>query len=189
MKPSDNYLLLVDRPRNILPPPHTEVLMLPNAIPTRYGGVTYRSRLEARWAVCFDCLHIPFQYEPECQFLEEGPYLPDFILWDRLHVEVKPRLDYLDAMWDQYETLLDRVRGMTDLLILTGPPRVQWYPVLTLTPPCTFWIDLERSATKGEPVWLLGARCPPLADLVQPPSRFLAACMTAAQFTFDQEAA
>ena len=36
-----------------------------NAIKTEYGGVTYRSQTEARWAVFFDTLGVEFQYEPE----------------------------------------------------------------------------------------------------------------------------
>lgn len=35
------------------------------AIPTEYHGVKFRSRLEARWAVFFDSLGVPWQYEPE----------------------------------------------------------------------------------------------------------------------------
>jgi hypothetical protein len=35
------------------------------AIDTEYDGHLYRSRLEARWAVFFDTLDIPFEYELE----------------------------------------------------------------------------------------------------------------------------
>lgn len=139
---------------------------MPNvrSIATKYNNVTFRSMLEARWAVFFDAMGIPWEYEPECQFLDGGPYLPDFKLWGSLYVECKPRLE-AQSLWDQFELLLDRVRGMDTLLVLVGWPRVQWYPALTVTPPCTFWLDFERSAEKGRPVWLLGERCPPQADL------------------------
>jgi hypothetical protein len=51
------------------------------AIPTFFSGITYRSRLEARWAVFFDALSIPFNYEPEGFDLGGGLwYLPDFWL-------------------------------------------------------------------------------------------------------------
>jgi len=33
------------------------------AIPTEYAGCTFRSRLEARWAVFFDAMRIEWQYE------------------------------------------------------------------------------------------------------------------------------
>ena len=39
------------------------------AIPTKYAGHTFRSRLEARWALFFDLLHLPWEYEPEGYFL------------------------------------------------------------------------------------------------------------------------
>lgn len=50
------------------------------AIPTRYAGCHFRSRLEARWAVFFDHLGIEWEYEPEGLNLPSGRYLPDFYL-------------------------------------------------------------------------------------------------------------
>lgn len=50
------------------------------AIPTKYAGVSFRSRAEARWARCFDALGIEWEYEPEGYNLPSGPYLPDFLL-------------------------------------------------------------------------------------------------------------
>lgn len=43
----------------------TEGLVSPNAIPTEYKGITFRSKLEARWAVFFDTLGIEWEYEPQ----------------------------------------------------------------------------------------------------------------------------
>lgn len=61
------------------------------AIPTRYNGYHFRSRLEARWAVFFDALGLSWEYEPEGFDLGDGVrYLPDF--WLPSHgvwVEVK----------------------------------------------------------------------------------------------------
>jgi hypothetical protein len=49
------------------------------AIPTRYAGCHFRSRLEARWAVFFDTLGCRWEYEPQGFNLPNtGPYLPDF---------------------------------------------------------------------------------------------------------------
>lgn len=51
------------------------------AIETKYNGYKFRSRLEARWAVFFDALGIPWEYEPEGFDLGDGLfYLPDFRL-------------------------------------------------------------------------------------------------------------
>lgn len=50
------------------------------AIETVYNGYRFRSRLEARWAVFFDSLHIPYEYEREGYDLDGVWYLPDFWL-------------------------------------------------------------------------------------------------------------
>jgi hypothetical protein len=49
-------------------------------IETHYGGCRFRSRLEARWAVFFDYLEIPWEFEPQGFQTSGGPYLPDFWL-------------------------------------------------------------------------------------------------------------
>jgi len=60
------------------------------AIPTFYGGVQFRSRLEARYACFFDLLGWVWDYEP----IDLNGYIPDFILrFERpLLVEVKSAL-------------------------------------------------------------------------------------------------
>jgi hypothetical protein len=50
------------------------------AIETEYRDTRFRSRLEARWAVFFDELGIPWEYESEGYELLNGRYLPDFWL-------------------------------------------------------------------------------------------------------------
>jgi len=51
------------------------------AIETQYGGDLFRSRIEARWAVFFDCLGLQWEYEKEGYELPDGTrYLPDFWL-------------------------------------------------------------------------------------------------------------
>jgi hypothetical protein len=53
----------------------------PRAIETFYNGYRFRSRLEARWAVFYDTLRIPYRYEMQGFVLPGGvPYLPDFWL-------------------------------------------------------------------------------------------------------------
>lgn len=51
------------------------------AIETRYKGYRFRSRLEARFAILFDCMGMDWDYEPEGFDLpENGLYLPDFFV-------------------------------------------------------------------------------------------------------------
>ncbi len=50
------------------------------AIPTTYKGIQFRSRLEARWAICFDVLGIEWHYEFEGYQMEDCWYVPDFWL-------------------------------------------------------------------------------------------------------------
>lgn len=66
-------------------------------IPTEYHNTQLRSRLEARWAVCFDTLGIRWEYEPEAFGDGKQGYLPDFWLPEqKTYVEIKPSgdLDY-----------------------------------------------------------------------------------------------
>jgi hypothetical protein len=51
-------------------------------IPTKYNGYTFRSRLEARWAVFFDIIGVKYEYEKQVYNLPSGMYLPDFYLPD-----------------------------------------------------------------------------------------------------------
>ena len=52
------------------------------SLPTKWNGITFRSRLEARWAIFFDSLNprLPYEYEPELLETPSGWYLPDFYL-------------------------------------------------------------------------------------------------------------
>lgn len=46
------------------------------ARPTRYGGINFRSRLEARWAAFFDLIKVNWEYEP----IDLDCWSPDFRL-------------------------------------------------------------------------------------------------------------
>lgn len=61
------------------------------AIETRYRGVYFRSRLEARWAAFFDAAGWSWEYEP----FDTAGWIPDFVLKGKKRtalVEVKPIL-------------------------------------------------------------------------------------------------
>jgi len=90
------------------------------AVPSVYGGVEFRSRLEARWAVFFDAIGVEWYYEFEGYKLRSGWYLPDFYLpsvnnpdkhspvYDHpqafytrgLHVEIKHPNYFKESGWD-----------------------------------------------------------------------------------------
>lgn len=70
----------------------------PKSIDTHYNGYKFRSRLEARWAVFFDELHIPYAFEPQGFDLNGTRYLPDFHLTNGLILH-KFRPTQLDQIW------------------------------------------------------------------------------------------
>jgi hypothetical protein len=86
------------------------------AIETFYKGYHFRSRLEARWAVFFDTLGIPWRYEDE-GFEKEVHgetvrYLPDFFLPYRwggggFYVEVKGDTNALKKDWEKHAEMHD----------------------------------------------------------------------------------
>lgn len=60
------------------------------AINTEFDGYRFRSRLEARWAMFFKTLGIPYEYEKEGYDLDGLWYLPDFWLPEQqCWVEIK----------------------------------------------------------------------------------------------------
>ncbi len=78
-----------------------------NAIPTVYGGVQFRSRLEARWAAFFDILRWRWEYEP----LDAAGWIPDFYVWPHggaggWLIEVKPAFLLDDFDVPRYERCL-----------------------------------------------------------------------------------
>ena len=73
------------------------------AIKTKFKGIEYRSKLEARWAVFFDNYGLRFEYEPTTFRLKSGLYAPDFYLTDlACYAEVKPLIS-LEAFLNTYE--------------------------------------------------------------------------------------
>jgi hypothetical protein len=98
------------------------------AIETRYKGYRFRSRLKARWAVFFDALGIPYQYEHEGYALPSGYYLPDFLL---------DAPGWVPLPWN----------GPNPLWAEVKPGRVVW--------PDDFRRPWELSASEGVPVWVI----------------------------------
>lgn len=96
------------------------------AIPTKYSGVSFRSRLEARWAVFFDTLGVEWEYEPEGFQLSTGErYLPDFWLPVlKMYAEVKP------VGGDTSKPLAFCAESGAQLWLCIGQPSSRWQPIL-----------------------------------------------------------
>jgi hypothetical protein len=128
------------------------------AIETTYKGYRFRSRLEARWAVFFDAMRIPWKYEDqgykrEIEYNGETKtyhYLPDFFLPDPwgdggMFVEVKGDKYALQKnWWDNAQmhdwggilpNFADSVGKRRGLLLLSDIPeasthKIYFHPVL-----------------------------------------------------------
>lgn len=120
------------------------------AIPTTYRGVTYRSRLEARWAVLFHALGLRYEYELQGYNTTAGYYLPDFWLpeW-RMFAEVKP----VPFTGEQKAKCAAVSHGTTfPFLLLPGSPENVWYECIQ---PAGYpeWLDLWASVDKARPFY------------------------------------
>ncbi|KMS74530.1 hypothetical protein ACH49_22440 [Streptomyces leeuwenhoekii] len=108
-------------------------------VETRYAGHRFRSRLEARWAVFFDALGVPWEYEP--QGFELAP-LPKETLARLAEEELRtPQLDdanhlgfYLPDFWLPAQDAWFEVKG-------ADPSAEEWarlYRFMNLTDQRTF---------------------------------------------------
>jgi hypothetical protein len=69
--------------------------------PTKFLGITFRSKLEAVWALFFDSLGWSYKYEPHQYDIGKYKYTPDFLLPDfDIFIEIKPgdEFDKPDSM-------------------------------------------------------------------------------------------
>lgn len=95
------------------------------AIETKYKGYRFRSRLEARWAVFFDELMVPWKYEHEGYNLDGVYYLPDFCVKTKSgkmqFVEVKSDKGMTDEEIDKAKRLALKYDG-SDVFVVMGDP-------------------------------------------------------------------
>jgi len=109
-------------------------------IPTSFDGYTFRSRLEARWAVFFKLRRIQYKHEHQGFRLKGGLwYLPDFFLPEHpCFIEIKPdsildnpeeqeKLAALLHIWNE-----DRNRPGS-LYAFVGEPRKERHTVFVVT--------------------------------------------------------
>ncbi|GAA1606930.1 hypothetical protein GCM10009804_73650 [Kribbella hippodromi] len=116
-------------------------------IQTHYAGCHFRSRLEARWAVFFDSLDIPWLYEPEGYHLgDAGTYLPDFLLYP----------DTTDALWFEVKggfPRSDEIRKSQALSAGTGIRAFIYYAPLGLPAPDSLKSMSADEFTTREELW------------------------------------
>lgn len=100
------------------------------AIDTLYDGHYFRSRTEARWAVFWKTLGLPFEYETEGYHLDSGKvmYLPDYFIpaW-QTYVEIKGEAPSDDEI--RKCELLHKESGRA-VLLLYGQPYQDEYKAL-----------------------------------------------------------
>lgn len=67
-------------------------------LPTQYGSVKYRSKLEAQWALYLTLIGVKYQYEVKTFVLGTKRYTPDFKINNNLWLEIKPKIFTLFAV-------------------------------------------------------------------------------------------
>lgn len=123
-------------PRSVATVPGPAVPDRIQSIPTLYGGIEFRSRLEANVASLFDACGVSWVYEQEsCELPGVGRYLPDFWLPDaRQVVEVKGALS--DPSIDKPVALARALRrGAPDeeeaarpaAVVVLSQPFIRWH--------------------------------------------------------------
>lgn len=125
-----------------------------HAIPTKYNGTQFRSRLEARWSAFFDLCGWRWEYEP----FDLNGWIPDFVLLGkerRLLVEVKPIFTLQELPRESYVKMNEASRGSVMegwdvLLIGAGFPAHDGCPA-----PCHFRRFYEYEEAR---IGWLGAR-------------------------------
>jgi hypothetical protein len=153
--------------------------MTTRAIETSYAGCRFRSRLEARWAVFFDTLGIPWEYEPEGFELPSGRYLPDFWLPEcDTWIEVKgdlggidlDRLDQAAALIPERELRHQCERGPRLMILgpIPDPPASGDLGWISLDDDGTRWRCGFGTYAKNRRPWWHSSPPGPLRNLLTP---------------------
>ena len=97
------------------------------AIETKYDGYTFRSRLEARWAVFFNKIGLKWDYEIEGFELEDGTwYLPDFYIPEFGYIEIKAEGMVKD---EEIRKCIMLSKLPTCVALFDGSPKIKEYSV------------------------------------------------------------
>lgn len=100
-----------------------------HGIPTEYGGISFRSRVEAKWAAFFDELGWTWEYEP----IDLEGYIPDFILMFKEPMLVEVKADMSLELLNRHTQKIDKTSWENNALIVGGAIyEDDRYPVLGL---------------------------------------------------------
>lgn len=107
---------------------------------TTYKNIKFRSKLETKWAVFFDCMDMKYEYEPHIFDLGGVRYLPDFYLPDFGYAEVK----YKGGDFSKPEKFVEVTKE--SIWLCEGTPEAKVYDLL-------YWDDIQVMRTKVTPLW------------------------------------
>ena len=124
----------------------TEGLTAPNAIPTEYKGVKFRSRLEAKWAIFFDTLGIEWEYEPQGYEIGTGydAHWPRYLFSDGETMPFETResaelhIKLAKEIVDKDITILDVSKPLGSL-----DPSLEWYLPDFWLPGLEVWAEVK----------------------------------------------
>ncbi len=121
------------------------------AIETRYNGINFRSRLEAKWAAMFDLLRWGWTYEPT----DFNGWIPDFAIHGKeiVYVEVKPVSEFPKEVAQK----IDR-SGCSDEVLIVGMLGPMWgdefdYPIVGWLREPTVPYDSRRTKLGPDDFW------------------------------------
>jgi hypothetical protein len=147
-------------------------------IPTKYQGVEFRSKLEAKWACFFDEMGLRWEYEPEGYELPDGTrYLPDFLIRcgdgdaDWVYGEVKPTragFEKADALYRASGRIVMCLYGAPGDHPVPSFNLVDWMCVRLGYEPEGLWLRLNGAVlrAKGHRFWNPSRRGGPPVNLI-----------------------
>ena len=123
------------------------------AIPTKYQGVQFKSKMEARFAKWCDNYHQEWIYEPEGFTNGKICYCPDFLLpKSKMIVEIKPEI-FLSETYKLDMMLKDKAFDKYAFAVISVNKRDKRIEVLKYQGPGEY-VDDDRELTgKGPRIW------------------------------------
>jgi len=124
-------------------------------IETRYKGILFRSRIEARWALFYDKIKEPWEYEREGYKLDESTwYLPDFWM-PRMdcYIEIKGALPSLE---EEAKASILAQQSKKPVYVFHGPiPTIEQYGSINFIPAAAAWRYLPDKTMEDGFIWAI----------------------------------